>query len=151
MKLNEVWKPIPNFEGLYEVSNLGRVKALKRKKNCNRGFGWIKEHIMNYIDYNVSNDFIEDRIAFENHLNVFHINKSSLSENIAYGLIVWLNSTYIDEKFRLFSGHAQVNATDLRNLPYPNVEDLEKLGKQLKSEKNWNQNIFDKLSKAVTK
>ena len=22
----------------------------------------IKEHIMNYIDYNVSNDFIEDRI-----------------------------------------------------------------------------------------
>ena len=37
---------IPNFEGLYEVSNLGRVKALKRKKNCNRGWGWIKEHIM---------------------------------------------------------------------------------------------------------
>ena len=31
------------------------------------------------------------------------------------------------------------------------IEDLEKLGKQLKSEKNWNQNIFDKLSKAVTK
>ena len=57
----------------------------------------------------------------------------------------------IDEKFRLFSGHTQVNATDLRNLPYPNIEDLEKLGKQLKSEKNWNQNIFDKLSKAVTK
>lgn len=46
MKSNEIWKPIPNFEGLYEVSNLGRVKALKRKKNCNRGWGWIKEHIM---------------------------------------------------------------------------------------------------------
>ncbi|MBP5448682.1 MAG: N-6 DNA methylase, partial [Spirochaetales bacterium] len=47
-------------------------------------------------------DFVKDRIAFENHLNVFHINKSSLPENIAYGLICWLNSTYIDEKFRLF-------------------------------------------------
>lgn len=46
MKSNEIWKPIVNFEGLYEVSNLGRVKALKRKKNCNRGWGWIKEHIM---------------------------------------------------------------------------------------------------------
>lgn len=46
MKSNEMWKPIPKFEGLYEVSNLGRVKALKRRKNCNRGFGWIKEHIM---------------------------------------------------------------------------------------------------------
>ena len=96
-------------------------------------------------------DFINNGIAFENHLNVFHVNKSSLSENIAYGLVCWLNSTYIDEKFRLFSGHTQVNATDLRILPYPNSEDLEKLGKQLKSEKEWNQNLFDKLSKVVTK
>lgn len=46
MKLNETWKPVVGFEELYEVSNLGRVKALKRKKNCNRGWGWIKEHIM---------------------------------------------------------------------------------------------------------
>lgn len=37
MKSNEIWKPIANFEGLYEVSNLGRVKALKRKKNRNIG------------------------------------------------------------------------------------------------------------------
>ena len=25
---NEIWKPIPGYEGLYEVSNLGRVKSL---------------------------------------------------------------------------------------------------------------------------
>jgi hypothetical protein len=37
MKSNEIWKPIANFEGLYEVSNLGRVKALKIKKNRNIG------------------------------------------------------------------------------------------------------------------
>lgn len=97
------------------------------------------------------NDFKNDGIAFENHLNVFHVNKSGLSENIAYGLICWLNSTYIDEKFRLFSGHTQVNATDLRNLPYPNTKDLENLGTQLKSEKEWNQSLFDKLSRAVIK
>ena len=24
----EVWKPVPNYEGLYEVSNLGRVRSL---------------------------------------------------------------------------------------------------------------------------
>jgi hypothetical protein len=46
MKSNEIWKSIPDFEGLYEVSNLGRIKALKRKKNCNKGWGWVKEHIM---------------------------------------------------------------------------------------------------------
>ena len=46
MSSNEIWKPIKGFEGLYEVSNLGRIKALKRKKNCNKGWGWVKEHIM---------------------------------------------------------------------------------------------------------
>lgn len=29
--MNEVWKDIPEYEGLYQVSNLGRVKSLKRK------------------------------------------------------------------------------------------------------------------------
>lgn len=26
---NEVWKPIPNYEDLYQVSNIGRVKSIK--------------------------------------------------------------------------------------------------------------------------
>ena len=46
MLLNEIWKPIKGYESLYEVSNYGRVKALARRKNCNRGYGIIKEHIM---------------------------------------------------------------------------------------------------------
>lgn len=96
-------------------------------------------------------DFITEGIAFENHLNVFHINKTSLTEDVAYGLICWLNSTYIDEKFRLFSGHTQVNATDLRSLPYPSLKDLEGLGQKLKAEENWNQTLFDNLSKVITK
>ena len=29
---NEVWKDIDGYEGLYQVSNLGRVKSLKNKK-----------------------------------------------------------------------------------------------------------------------
>ena len=28
--LQEIWKPIPNYEGIYEVSNYGRVKSLER-------------------------------------------------------------------------------------------------------------------------
>ena len=27
---NEIWKDIKNYEGLYQVSNLGRVKSLER-------------------------------------------------------------------------------------------------------------------------
>ena len=90
-------------------------------------------------------DFITDGIAFENHLNIFHINKASLPEDISYGLICWLNSTYIDRNFRLFSGHTQVNATDLRNIPYPNLQKLTELGKRLQQSNQWNQPLFDSL------
>jgi hypothetical protein len=30
---NEIWKDIPDYEGLYQVSNLGRVKSIKNKDN----------------------------------------------------------------------------------------------------------------------
>jgi hypothetical protein len=30
-KTKEIWKDIPNYEGYYQVSDLGRVKSLKRK------------------------------------------------------------------------------------------------------------------------
>ena len=33
----ELWKPVVGFEGCYEVSNLGKVKSLRRTKN-NNGF-----------------------------------------------------------------------------------------------------------------
>ncbi len=33
----EIWKPIKNYEGFYEVSNLGRVKSLTRYVNHSRG------------------------------------------------------------------------------------------------------------------
>lgn len=31
--MQEIWKPIKGYEGLYEVSNLGRVKSFPRKGN----------------------------------------------------------------------------------------------------------------------
>lgn len=38
----EIWKDIKGYEGLYQVSNLGRVKSLTRTYKCSR----IKEHIV---------------------------------------------------------------------------------------------------------
>ena len=95
-------------------------------------------------------DFIRDSMTFENHLNIFHVNKNSLPEYLAYGLVCWLNSTNIDDRFRLFSGHTQVNATDLRNLPYPDTEKLTKLGVKLKSCAEWCQESIDDLVTEVT-
>ena len=67
-------------------------------------------------------------VGFENHLNYFHCSGGGLDPLFARGLAVYLNSTAVDQFFRLFSGHTQVNATDLRNLPYPSIADLEAMG-----------------------
>ena len=32
---SEIWKDIPNYEGLYQASNLGRIKSIERKIKCN--------------------------------------------------------------------------------------------------------------------
>jgi len=68
-------------------------------------------------------------LGFENHLNVFHENRQGLPVPLAQGLAVFLNSTVVDEDFRRFSGHTQVNATDLRRMKYPDREALMALGR----------------------
>lgn len=72
-------------------------------------------------------------LGFENHLNVFHVKKQGLSEMLARGLATFLNSTAVDEYFRRFNGHTQVNVTDLRMMKYPNQEILIELGEWSKS------------------
>jgi tRNA1(Val) A37 N6-methylase TrmN6 len=67
-------------------------------------------------------------VGFENHLNVFHQKKKGLPAELALGLAVYLNSTIVDDHFRQFSGHTQVNATDLRLLKYPSCSVLTELG-----------------------
>lgn len=67
-------------------------------------------------------------ITFENHLNYFHAKKHGFEKDLAYGLSAFLNSFILDEHFRKVSGHTQVNVSDLKNLPYPNYEQLIKLG-----------------------
>ena len=70
-------------------------------------------------------------VGFENHLNYFHKQGSGLPADLAKGLAVYLNSTIVDQYFRLFSGHTQVNATDLRKMPYPTHEQLVRFGAHL--------------------
>jgi adenine-specific DNA-methyltransferase len=67
-------------------------------------------------------------VAFENHLNVFHVRGEGLDEETAHGLTVWMNSTLVDRFFRMFSGHTQVNATDLRSMRFPTRDALRRLG-----------------------
>lgn len=44
---NEEWKPVVGYEGLYEVSNYGRVKSLERLELCgNKWFRKRKEKLL---------------------------------------------------------------------------------------------------------
>lgn len=71
-----------------------------------------------------------DAYAFENHLNYFHAYGSGVDTAVACGLAIYLNSSLVDAYFRQFSGHTQVNASDLRGLPYPSRETLQRLGRE---------------------
>jgi len=71
-------------------------------------------------------------VGFENHLNYFHAKGKGLSANLARGLALYLNSSLFDQYFRLFSGHTQVNATDLRKMRYPSHDQLLRLGAYVK-------------------
>ena len=70
-------------------------------------------------------------VGFENHLNYFHADGSGLSRQVALGLTAFLNSTAVDLYFRQFSGHTQVNASDLRKLSYPTLATLVAIGSRM--------------------
>ena len=73
-------------------------------------------------------DLPGELIGFENHLNVYHCRQNGFEKSLAIGLCNYLNSGLLDRYFRVFSGHTQVNATDLRSIPYPAREMLESIG-----------------------
>ena len=83
-------------------------------------------------------------LGFENHLNYFHADGHGLDRNLAVGLFAFLNSSVVDQYFRRFSGHTQVNATDLRKLTYPDHTTLKAMGSELK-QLDQSQETLDKL------
>ena len=88
------------------------------------------------------------QIGFENHLNYFHTNRNGLAMSFAKGLTLFLNSSLVDNYFRQFNGHTQVNATDLRSLRYPTIEQLNKMGKRVKQHLP-DQACIDRIIEAV--
>ena len=92
-------------------------------------------------------DLPGDAYAFENHLNVIHRCGRGMPESMARGLSAFLNTTIVDQFFRQFNGHTQVNATDIRSLRYPTVSELDALGKVVKPDID--QRKLDDLAKRM--
>ncbi len=90
-----------------------------------------------------------DRVAFENHLNVFHRSNHGLEPDLAHGLAAYLNSSLVDRYVRHFNGHTQINATDLRHLRYPSLEELSELGCMVLTHRPHDQDGLDRLVDSV--
>lgn len=72
-------------------------------------------------------------IGIENHVNYIHRPGGSLGADEAYGLAALLNSSLLDSYFRLSNGHTQVNATELRAMPLPDLAVIREIGKMAMS------------------
>lgn len=88
-------------------------------------------------------------LGFENHLNVFHKSRRGLPQALAHGLTAFLNTSAVDEAFRRFSGHTQVNATDLRRMKYPSRNVLTDLGRWAMQHETLTQRMIDEQFGAV--
>ncbi|ARW05664.1 BsuBI/PstI family type II restriction endonuclease [Bacillus atrophaeus] len=70
-------------------------------------------------------------IGLENHLNYIYKSDGDLTNVEMYGILAFLNSNLVDKYFRVVNGNTQVNASDIRPLPFPEYEKIIDLGKKI--------------------
>ena len=118
------------------------VKRFSSKEEARR----IVAHVIRPDDFPPGTEFL----GLENHVNVFNHQRRGLSELMAYGLAAYMNTSAVDEAFRRFSGHTQVNAGDLKSLPYPGKKALEAFGQWAIENPACGQAQLDSKLKALT-
>lgn len=120
----EVWKDIPNYEGLYQASNLGRIKSLDR--------------------YVISKDYKSFRkgkikkpsVHENNYLYVILSNKSVEKHKLVHRLIA---ETFLDNPNN-YSVVNHINGNKQDN----KVENLEWCNHQQNSQKAWEMGLYPK-------
>jgi adenine-specific DNA-methyltransferase len=96
-------------------------------------------------------DYEYDRIALENHVNYVYGRDEPLSALCVWGIAALLNSTLFDIYFRTFNGNINVSATELRELPLPEMDIIFKLGTAVKKTKVINQQKLDEIVSRIFK
>ncbi|WP_278491348.1 Eco57I restriction-modification methylase domain-containing protein [Acinetobacter gyllenbergii] len=67
-------------------------------------------------------------LAVENHLNYIYHEHRKISHLEILGLAIFLKSELVDNYFSVISGLTQINASDIRDIPIPPKEYLERIG-----------------------
>lgn len=127
---------------LYPAGHYCVVRRLSSKEEKRR-------IVANFVEPEAFNQ--ANLLAFENHLNVFHDHRHGLPRALARGLCVFLNSTFADQAFRRFNGHTQVNASDLKRLPYPSRQELVELGQWADCTDKLEQLVIDQRIEALSR
>ena len=84
-------------------------------------------------------------IGVENHLNYIYRPHGHLDRREILGLSALLNSSLFDTYFRTFNGNINVSATELREMPLPDISLIMELGNKLILENNFTQTVVDEI------
>ncbi len=74
-------------------------------------------------------DLPTELVGLENHVNYIHRPGGTVSVNEACGLAAILNTGIVDKYFRSINGNTQVNATEIRSMPFPGMQEVERIGR----------------------
>lgn len=109
----EIWKPIPGYEGLYEVSSWGKIKTVLRYRKCSFGSTAI-------VQEKILHCYIQKRYFS------CVLTKDGKSKNIRVHRIVY--KVFVDKSNRNISELEDINHKDLDkyNNYYKNLEEVSK-------------------------
>lgn len=84
-------------------------------------------------------------IGVENKLNYIYKSKGGFSEEEVIGIAALLNSLVFDTFFRTFNGNVNVSATEIRLMPFPSINLIRKVGKQVIAQKDYSQEAINQI------
>lgn len=100
----EIWKDIPNYEGCYQVSNLGRVKSLDRFCCSNKsGSGFIKKGV-------ILSQYLNKITGY----NTVGLSKNNIRKTLTVHKIVFLAFKSVKSNNKIVIDHINNSKTDNR-------------------------------------
>lgn len=76
-------------------------------------------------------------VALENHLNYVYHKQRELTDDEVFGLAALFNSALLDRYFRTISGNTQVNATEVRTMPFPDLATVARIGSRMLTDRDF--------------
>lgn len=83
------------------------------------------------------------KISTQNKINFIDGVLTDMSECLVYGLYVLFNSTIYDEYYRILNGSTQVNSTEINNMPVPELETIQEMGRKLLKTRDFSEHGCD--------